>query len=73
MTVSILTAHITVKARNGAGVTALHELNPEDDESGMRVAPAHLRDEPVLLGGMPVSLISDGGVGDTIFISIFDK
>lgn len=93
----------TVKARNGAGVTALHELDPEDDESGMGVAPAHIRDEPDFLGGMlagmvvrptgavteglngtvkaafpavdilPVSLISDGGVGDTIFISIFDK
>lgn len=82
---------------------ALHELDPEDDESGMGVAPAHIRDEPDFLGGMlagmvvrpagavteglngtvkaafpavdilPVSLISDGGVGDTIFISIFDK
>lgn len=93
----------TVKAGDGAGVTALHELDPEDDESGMRVAPAHIRDEPDLLRSMlvgvvvrpagavteglngtvkaafpavdilPVSLISDGGIGDTIFISIFDK
>lgn len=93
----------TVKAGDGAGVTALHELDPEDDESGMGVAPAHIRDEPDLLWGMlvrvvvrparavteglngavkaafpavdilSVGLISDGSVGDTIFLSIIDK
>lgn len=93
----------TVKAGDGAGVTALHELGPEDDEPGMRVAPAHVRDELDLFRGMlvrvvvgpagavteglngtvkaafpavdilPVGLIFDGSVGDTIFIGIIDK
>ena len=47
----------TVKTRDGAKVTALHELYPEDDESGMRVAPAHVGKELGLIRGMLVGVV----------------
>lgn len=34
-----------VKAGKGAGIAALAEFEPEDDESGMRVSAAHVADE----------------------------
>ena len=39
-----------VKAWNGAGIAALAEFNPEDDESGMRISAAHIEDH------LPLSL-----------------
>ena len=93
----------TVKAGDGTIVTTLHELDPEDDEAGIGITPAHIGDEFDFIRGMlvrmvvrppgsvtqglygaikasfpavdvlPVSLIFDSSVGNTIFISIPDK
>ncbi len=62
-----------VKAWDRAAVAALGKFYPEDDPVGIRIAPAHIRDELDLLRGMPVGLISDGSVSDTILLSIPDK
>lgn len=42
----------TVKSGDRTGVAALHELYPKDDETGMRVAPAQVRDEAEFISGM---------------------
>lgn len=52
-----LSAEEPVKAGNGAGVAALGEFDPENDKSGMRVAPAHVRDESDLIWGMLVRVV----------------
>lgn len=46
----------TVKAGDGTGITALAELDPEDDEAGMRVSAAHIADQPKLLRGMLIGM-----------------
>ena len=35
----------TVKTWNGAFISSLHEFHPENDQTGMRIAPAHIPDE----------------------------
>ena len=47
----------TVKTGNGAGVTALDKLHPEDDQPCIRIASAHIRDELDLLRGMLVRMM----------------
>lgn len=42
----------TIKPGDGTLIAPLHELDPEDDQTGMRVTPAHIPDEPDLLRGM---------------------
>ena len=63
----------TVKAWDRAAVAVPGKFHPEDDQAGIRIAPAHIRDEIDLLRDMPVGLIFDGSVGDTILLSIPDK
>lgn len=93
----------TVKAWDRASVAALCKFHPEDDQAGIRIAPAHIGDEFDLLRGMlvrvmvrasgpvpqgfngavktpfpavdilPVSLIFDSSIRDTILLSIPDK
>lgn len=46
----------TVKTGNGAGVSALPELDPENDEAGMRVSAAHIADQPKLIRGMLIGM-----------------
>lgn len=46
-----------VQSGDGAGVSALGEFDPENDKSGMRVTPAHVRDEFDLIGGMLVRVV----------------
>ena len=46
-----------VKAGDGAIVTTLHELDPEDNEAGIGIAPAHIGDEFDLLRGMLVRVV----------------
>lgn len=46
-----------VKAGHGVGTTARGELNPENDEAGMRVAPVHVEDEPDLIESMLVGMV----------------
>ena len=45
-----------VEAWNGAFISALPELHPENDQAGMRVAPAHIPDELDFLGSMLVGM-----------------
>ena len=52
-----LPAEEPVKASNGAGVAALREFDPENDKSGMRVAPAHVRDEFDLIWSMLIRVV----------------
>ena len=42
----------TVKSWNRAGITVLCKFHPEDNQSGIRIASAHIRDEFDLLRGM---------------------
>ena len=44
------------EAWNGAFISALPELHPENDQAGMRVAPAHIPDELDFLGSMLVGM-----------------
>ena len=46
-----------VKAGDGAIVTTLDELDPEDDEAGIGITPAHIGDEFDLLRGMLVRVV----------------
>ena len=32
----------TIETRDGAGIASLHELDPEDHQPSMRIAPAHI-------------------------------
>lgn len=93
----------TVQPGNGTGIAALHELNPENNKTGMWISSAHISDKLYLGRGMlvrmvvwpagesaqglngavitpfpavdvlPVGLVFNGSVSDTIFFSIFDK
>ena len=93
----------TVQPGNGTGIAALHEFNPENNETGMWISSAHISDKLYLGRGMlvrmvvwpagesaqglngavitpfpavdvlPVGLVFNGSVSDTIFFSIFDK
>lgn len=58
----------TVKARNGAGVAALAEFNPEDDQTVMRISAAHIADEADLIIRMLVGVVmgSAGAVSQGI-------
>ena len=47
----------SVKAGDGPGIAALPELNPENDQAGIGVAPAQVLDEPDLLGSMLVGMM----------------
>ena len=92
-----------IQPGNGTGIAALHELNPENNKTGMRISSAHIGDKLDLGRGMlvrmvvrsageitqglngavittfpavdvlPVGLVFNGSVGDTIFFSIFDQ
>ena len=46
-----------VKARDGAGIAALPELNPEDDETSMGVSAAHIEDQLDFGIGMLVGVV----------------
>ena len=46
-----------VKAGDGAIVTTLHELDPEDDQTGVGITPAHIGDKFDLLRGMLVRVV----------------
>ena len=35
----------TVQSGNGAGITTLHELDPEDNKTGIRIATAHIHNK----------------------------
>lgn len=52
-----LPAEEPVKPGNGAGVAALHEFYPENDETSIRVAPAHIEDEFDFLRGVLVRVV----------------
>ena len=47
----------TIKAGDRALIAALHELDPEDDEPGVRITPAHIGDEFDLIRGMLVGMM----------------
>lgn len=47
----------TVQSGNGAGITTLHELDPEDNKTGIRIATAHIHNELDLLLGMLVRMV----------------
>lgn len=47
----------TVESGNGAGITALPEFDPENDQSGIRVAAAHIGDKLSFLWGMLVRVM----------------
>lgn len=46
-----------VQSWNGAGITALHEFYPENNQSCVRVAPAHIGNELNLIGGMLIGMM----------------
>ena len=58
----------TVKTGNGAGVSALPELHPENDEAGMRIPAAHILDELDLISGMLIRMAerSSGAVTEGV-------
>ena len=47
----------TVESWDGAGITALHKLDPENDKPCVRVSSAHIGDEFDLLRGMLVRVV----------------
>ena len=47
----------SIEAGNGTGIAALHELYPENDETSIRVAPAHIEDKFDFLRGMLVGMM----------------
>lgn len=47
----------TVKSRDGTGVFSLHKHHPKYDKSRIRIAPAHVRDEFNLIGGMLIRVV----------------
>ena len=53
-----------VETGNGAGITALHELDPKYHKSCVRVTPAHIQDQLDFIGGMLVRMMerSSGAV-----------
>ncbi len=46
-----------VESGDGAGIAALPEFDPEDDQSGIRVTAAHIRDKFFFLWGMLVGVM----------------
>ena len=47
----------TIQAGNGTGIAALHELDPENNEASMGVAPAHIGNGPDFFRGMLVRVV----------------
>lgn len=47
----------TVKTRNRAGITTLHKFYPKDDQTCIRVTPAHIRDQSDLLRSVLVRMV----------------
>ena len=47
----------TVQPGDGAGVATLHELDPENNEASMGVAPAHIGNGPDFFRGMLVRVV----------------
>lgn len=47
----------TVKAGNGAGIAALAEFDPEDDQTGMGISAAHIVDQADLISRMLVGVV----------------
>jgi len=45
-----------VEAGDGTGIAPLHEFDPEDNKSGMRVPAAHVKDQFQLLRGMLIGM-----------------
>ena len=58
----------TIKSRDRALIAPLHELDPEYDQTGMRVAPAHILNELDFLRGMLVWVVvrAPGAVSEGI-------
>lgn len=54
---NVLSFEELVKVSNGVGVAALGEFDPEKDKSGMRITPAHVRDEFYLIRGVLVRVV----------------
>ncbi len=46
-----------VKTRDGAGIAALHELDPENDKTGVGIASAHIGNKPDFFRGMLVRMV----------------
>lgn len=46
-----------VKAGDGTGISSLAELDPEDDQTGMRIAAAHIGDQLCLARSMLVGMV----------------
>lgn len=46
-----------VESGDGAGITALPEFHPKNDQTGIRITAAHLKDEPCFLRGMLVRVM----------------
>lgn len=46
-----------VQSGNGAGITTLHELDPEDNKAGIRIASAHIRNELNLIRSMLIGMM----------------
>ncbi len=47
----------TVQSGNGTGIAALHELNPENDKTGVRIASAHIGNGLDFFRGMLVWMV----------------
>lgn len=47
----------TIQSRNRAGIAPLPELDPEDDQSGVRISAAHISDQRELLRGMLIRVV----------------
>lgn len=47
----------TVKAGDRTLIASLHKFDPENDEPGLRITPAHIRDELDLIRGMLVGMM----------------
>lgn len=54
----------SVQSRDGTGIAALHKFDPENNKAGIRIAPAHIRDQLNLSGSMLVRVMvrSSGAV-----------
>ncbi len=56
------------ESRNGAGIAALHELNPENHKVGVGVSPVHMHDQFDFIRGMLVRVMvrSSGAVAQGV-------
>lgn len=52
-----LFAQEMVKFENGAGVASLHKLYPEDDQTGIGIASAHIHDKFDFFRGMLIGMV----------------